>query len=200
MFSDVTDDRASLRQMMREHRRRLGPAHRLAAAESIAARLLSLPFAPSAGYVGGYWAMDGEIALHAWQLRLPDEVAYCLPMLHEDGTLRFAPWRVGEALGTNRYGIPEPAIAIESALRAEEMTMIVAPSVGFDDTGHRLGMGGGWYDRTLAFRRDRAAPPWFVGAAFSTQRLASLRTESWDVALDAVCTESDSHLFSTSPA
>ena len=144
--------------------------------------------------------MDGEIALHAWQLRLPHDVVYCLPMLHEGGSLRFAPWRVGDPLGTNRYGIPEPAIAIETALRAEDMTMIVAPSVAFDGAGHRLGMGGGWYDRTLAFRRDRAAPPWVVGAAFSTQRLASLRPEPWDVALDAVCTESDSHLFFAAPA
>lgn len=181
--------RDALRRELRERRRQLPPATRIAGAEALAARLSALPFAPTAGHVAGYWAMDGEIALHVWQLRLPPEVRYCLPVLGDDSLLRFAPWRPGEDLVANRYGIPEPASA--EPLPAAAMALIVTPLVGFDPAGHRLGMGGGWYDRTLAFRRDLAAPPWLVGAGFSVQRCDALPTEAWDVPLDAVCTETD---------
>ena len=102
----------------------------------------------------------------------------------------FRAWRPGEALVANRFGIPEPAEA--EILPAEAMAMIVMPLVGFDARGQRLGMGGGWYDRSLAFRLDRPAPPpWLVGAGFAVQRVDALPIESWDVPLDAVCTESD---------
>lgn len=187
--------RAMLRRTLRERRRQLPPATRMAAAEALSARLLALPFAPRTGHVAGYWAMDGEIALHVWQLRLPPTLRYCLPVLGDDGLLRFAPWRPGEDLVANRYGIPEP---VAEPLPAAAMALIVTPLVGFDAAGHRLGMGGGWYDRTLAFRRDAGAPPWLVGAGFSTQRVDALAPETWDVPLDAVCTESDTLTFAAS--
>ncbi len=182
-------DRAALRKTLRERRRSLPPQRRIAAAETLAGHLLALPFLPTSGYVAGYWAMDGEIGLHALQLRLPAALIYCLPLLHEDGTLRFAPWRAGDPLVTNRYGIPEPDVTPAGALRAQDMAALVMPLVGFDDDCHRLGMGGGWYDRSLAFRHQRPAPPWLVGAAFATQRVDALPRETWDVRLDAVCCE-----------
>ena len=187
-------DRHALRRELRERRRALPAATRIAAAETLADRLLALPFVPASGHVAGYWAMDGEIGLHAFQLRLPDPLAYCLPVLHDDGTLRFAPWRAGDALVTNRYGIPEPDVASANALRAEDMALIVLPLVGFAADCHRLGMGGGWYDRSLAFRHANAAPPWLVGAAFETQRIESVAAAAWDVRLDAVCTEAATYL------
>jgi 5-formyltetrahydrofolate cyclo-ligase len=191
--------RDTLRRELRAKRRALPAAIRIAAAEALAARLLTLPYAPLSGPVAGYWAMDGEIALHAWQMRLPRECTYCLPVLHDDGRLRFAPWRAGAALSTNRFGIPEPDVPASSLLAAEAMALVVAPLVAFDARGHRLGMGGGWYDRTFAFRRERAAPPHLVGAAFAAQQVESVFPESWDMPLDALCTESDTHLFQATP-
>lgn len=185
----MTSDRDALRRELRAQRRALTAPHRIAAADALAARLLALPFAPATGYVAGYWAMDGEIALHAWQTRLPPGCAYCLPVLQPDA-LRFAPWRFGDALVTNRYGIPEPDVAPSSLLDAQDLSMIVLPLVGFDARGQRLGMGGGWYDRTLAFRLESPAPPLLVGAAFDEQRIDALDAAAWDVALDAVCTPS----------
>ena len=178
----------------------MSPSQRIAAAEAVADRLLHLPFAPAAGHVAGYWALDAEIALHAWQLRLPPAVIYCLPVLHEDQRLRFAPWRSGDALVSNRYGIPEPEIASTSLLDADAMQLVAVPTVGFDTTCHRLGMGGGWYDRTFAFRHDCPAPPWLAGVAFSTQRIDALPQQVWDVQLDAICTESESFIADPQPA
>lgn len=185
----MTSDRDALRRELRQRRRAIPPSERIAAADALAQRLFSLPFAPTRGYVAGYWAMDGEIALHSWQIRLPPGLVYCLPVLHEGTQLRFSPWRPGDALVTNRYGIPEPDVASSSALEPGAMAMIAVPLVGFDGDGNRLGMGGGWYDRSLAFRQAQAAPPWLVGVGFSAQRIDALARETWDVPVDAICTE-----------
>ena len=151
-------ERRQQRQDLRAQRRALPAAQRIAAADALAQHLLSLPFAPQSGYVAGYWAMDGEIALHAWQLRLPRDCVYCLPVLCDDQRLRFAPWRAGDGLVSNRHGIPEPDVAASSLLEADALSLVVLPLVGFDVAGNRLGMGGGWYDRSFAFRHERARP------------------------------------------
>ena len=187
-------DRVLLRRELRQRRRDLPAATRIAAANALADHLLALPFLPSSGFVAGYWAMDGEIGLHGFQMRLPPALTYCLPMLHADESLRFAPWRAGAPLVTNRFGIPEPDLDPDDALPASEMAMLVLPLVGFDARGARLGMGGGWYDRSLAFRHARAAPPWLVGAGFAVQQVEALPLEAWDVRLDAVCSEAATHI------
>lgn len=194
MTDDFPAQRRHLRDRMRQQRRQLSPAQRVSAANTLAANLLALPFAPQSGYVAGYWAMDGEIALHAWQLNLPTKCIYCLPVL--DGErLGFSPWRPGDPLVNNRYGIPEPDISSGSLLSPEDLTLVVLPLVAFDLQGARLGMGGGWYDRTFAFRKDRAGPPWLVGAGFELQQHDAIETAAWDVPLDAVCFEAGSWDF-----
>lgn len=187
----MTADRDALRRELRARRRAIPAAQRIAAADALADRLRALPFLPEAGYAAGYWAMDGEIGLHNWQMRLPAGLIYCLPLLRADNTLGFAPWRAGDPLVTNRYGIPEPDVDPASSLDADAMALVLMPLVGFDAAGLRLGMGGGWYDRSFAFRQQRAAPPWLVGVGFEAQRVPALTAQAWDVPVDAVCTESD---------
>lgn len=189
----MTADRDRLRRELRARRRELPAAHRIAAADALAARLFALPFAPERGYVAGYWAMDGEIALHAWQLQLPRTCVYCLPVLADDQMLRFAPWRPGDALVSNRFGIPEPDVEPASALPASDMAFVAMPLVGFDAQGARLGMGGGWYDRSFAFRRANPQPPWLVGVGFESQRVDAIAAQDWDVRPDAICTESTTY-------
>lgn len=193
----MTSDRASLRTGLRAQRRAIPAPQRIAAADALANRLLALAFAPATGYVAGYWAMDGEIALHSWQLRLPRELVYCLPVLHEENQLRFAPWRPGDPLVTNRFGIPEPDVDPASALPAQAMSLVAMPLVGFDPGGRRLGMGGGWYDRSFAFRNAAMPPPWLVGVGFEAQCVDALDAESWDVLPDAICTETRTLLADT---
>jgi 5-formyltetrahydrofolate cyclo-ligase len=191
--------RAPLRSELRQRRRAIPAPARIAAAERLAAHLLALPILPAAGDVAGYWAMDGEIALHAFQLQLPRGLRWCLPVLSDDG-LRFARWRPGEPLAPNRFGIPEPAVTADALLEPSRMALVLVPLVGFDARGRRLGMGGGWYDRAFAYRNEASGgrarhPPWLVGTAFASQQVEALEAESWDVALDAVCTERDTFLF-----
>ena len=191
-----------LRRRLRDARRSVGAGDRLAAADAVARGLLALPFAPTQGYVAGYWAVDGEVPLHAWQLRLPKACVYCLPVLNKggldesDNTLRFAPFHAGDDTRPNRFGIPEPVLESSSLLQVTDMALIVLPLTGFDANGHRLGMGGGWYDRSL--RDHRAAPPHLVGVGFDCQRVDALQPREWDVPCDAIVTESTTYLRETS--
>ena len=179
--------RAQLRAELRARRATLRPGDRLAAADAVARHLGEQPGLREPGYVGGYWAVNGELPLHAVQLRLAPGQVWCLPVLQADGGLRFAPWRAGDAMAPNRYGIPEPAS--DTTLAPQELSLVLLPLLGFDRRGGRLGMGGGYYDRAFHFRRDQAAPPRLVGVGYACQELPALDVEAWDVRLDGVVTE-----------
>jgi len=185
----LTLSRAQLRRELRARRAALTPGLRLAAADAVARHLGHQTELREPGYVGGYWAVNGELPLHAVQLRLAPGQVWCLPVLQPDGGLRFSPWRAGDPLQPNRYGIPEPVLAHESTLAPDQLTWVLLPLLGFDRRGGRLGMGGGGYDRAFAFRRDGAPPPLLVGVGYGFQELPALAVEPWDVALDAIATE-----------
>ena len=183
------DPRREARRRLRERRLAAPPAERMAAAEAIAGALIAHPRFPASGYVGGYWAMRGEVPLHLLQMRLPAGLSWCLPCVQPGGLLMVAPWRPGDPLVANAYGIPEPDLERASLLPPQAMALVVLPLLGFTADGQRLGMGGGYYDRSFAFRQQAPAPPWLVGAAYSFQRLDFLEAQSWDVRLDAIATE-----------
>ena len=178
-----------LRVALRRQRLALPPAQRMAAAECIANFLLADPAFPSSGYIAGYWAMGGELPLHVLQMRLGAARVWCLPCIQEDGSLQFTPWAPGDDLVSNRFGIPEPTLSSTSRLPASAMAAVLLPLLGFTRAGQRLGMGGGYYDRSLAFRVDEPAPPLLVGVGYSFQELDTLPVDPWDVTLDAVVTE-----------
>ncbi len=178
-----------LRKRLRAMRLALPAAARMRAAEAVVPHLLSLAELRSPGYVAGYWAMHGELPLHVLQMRLPAGVVWCLPCIQAGGSLRFAPWRPGDPLVSNQFGIPEPDLSPDALLRAEDMAAIVVPLLGFNRAGQRLGMGGGFYDRTLAFRKSAAMPPRLVGVGYATQEVADLPVDDWDVRLDTVVTD-----------
>jgi 5-formyltetrahydrofolate cyclo-ligase len=94
-------------------------------------------------------------------------------------------------LVTNRYGIPEPNVATGSLLEAQELHLALVPLLGFDRRGHRLGMGGGYYDRSFAFRHESPAPPTLIGIGYAMQELPPIAEQHWDVPLDAVVTENE---------
>jgi 5-formyltetrahydrofolate cyclo-ligase len=182
-----SESREAQRTRLRSLRRGIDARGRLAAGAAIAQQLRPL----LRGYVAGYWAVDGEVPLHAL-LSGPRDFVYCLPVLQPGKTLRFAPWRAGDALVQNRHGIPEPDLAAESLLDPAALDVVLLPLLGFDRRGNRLGTGGGYYDRSFAFLRalaDGAPRPRLVGIAHALQELPAIAAEAWDVPLDLVVTE-----------
>jgi 5-formyltetrahydrofolate cyclo-ligase len=190
-------DKLQLRRQVRTRRNTQSPAAARAAAFSAARRLWSLPCLARARRLALYLPANGELdctplILQAWRRgRL-----VFLPVI-AGSTLRFAPFHPGSELRANRFGIPEPVTPLRTWRSARQLDVIVAPLVAFDSAGRRLGMGGGFYDRTLAFltRRSHGRSPHFIGLAFEMQRIAKLPSDAWDVPLDAVVTESATHRF-----
>ncbi len=158
------------------------------AARHLARRLARLPALKSARRIALYWPMDGEIDPRPLRARLPGATFY-LPVLQAwpPATLRFARWTPGQRLACNRFGIPEPRGGACRGARA--LDAVVMPLTGFDARGNRLGMGGGFYDRTLAFARAGGRRPWRVGVAHACQQVAVLPVAVWDVAPHLIVTD-----------
>lgn len=104
--------------------------------------------------------------------------------------VRYPRWTPGQALAwiaptgwrSGRRGLPIPE-GPEGPMRAGDL--VVVPGLAFDDYGHRLGQGGGAYDRSLAARDDVLA----IGLGFAFQRVRRVPREPWDVPLHAVATD-----------
>jgi len=105
-----------------------------------------------------------------------------LPVLHNDH-LVFKEYFRDTIMQLNRYGIPEPQQT--STIPIEQLEMVLMPLVGFDLNGNRLGMGGGYYDKTFAIVNK----PLLMGVAYECQRIESLPVDHWDVPLNLVLTE-----------
>ena len=173
----------------------MDPRSRLQAAAAVARHLQPLL---GDGRVAGYWACDGELPLHALIPLLAPE-RYALPVTQSGRRMHFAPWQTGDALRTNRYGIPEPDT--QTVWSPEQLDVVILPLVAFNRRGDRLGMGGGYYDRAFAFLHDRARgqKPLLVGAAYAFQEVPDLSSEPWDVPLDHIVTEQEL-IHATRPA
>lgn len=100
--------------------------------------------------------------------------------------LQWHRWQPGEPLGSGAYGIQEPA-PTAAAIAPRSADLILVPAVGCDVQGHRLGYGGGYYDRALSLPGMQQIPT--VGIVFDFALLPELPQDPWDHPLDAVCSE-----------
>ena len=188
---DATAQRRELRQRLADQRRALSPADRINAAQGLRRSLEQLPEYLTDLRVAGYWASQGELPLN---LVIPPLATrgqqFLLPVISRGRQLRFAPWRAGDPVQPNRYGIPEP-VAPTELLEPFRLDLVLVPLLGFDRRGNRLGQGGGYYDRSFAFLNEQVRPtePLLVGIAYAFQELPGVEEEAWDVPLDFVATE-----------
>jgi 5-formyltetrahydrofolate cyclo-ligase len=177
-----------VRGRLRRHRRALGGLAQRLAARRLARALARHPWFAAADAVAGYIAADGEIdpaPLLRVALALGKQVY--LPVLRDGDHLLFGRYRRGQRMRRNRFGISEP---IGERRPPWALDLVLLPLVGFDRLGGRLGMGGGFYDRSFAFlRADRRRSPRLLGLAHHFQEVAQLPREPWDVPLAAVVTD-----------
>lgn len=177
-----------MRRELRATRRVIPESRRRENARALARRLARLHEFRAAGSVAAYVANDGEIdPAPALALARRMGKRTLLPVLR-GAALGFVTHAADQRLVPNRFGIPEPAAGDLLAPRA--LDVVLVPLVGFDGHGNRLGMGGGFYDRTFAFLRHRTRwrRPHLVGVAHEEQRVDSLEARSWDVRLDVIIT------------
>lgn len=181
----------SLRQQLRRARRQLSNHERMHAEQQINQILCQSLIKPSALNIAAYLPNDGEVNVQpaiqrAWSLGH----RVWLPAVNShDNTLRFVAYRPDSELITEkRFGLLQPTN--EASIAANQLDRAWMPLVGFAESGARLGMGGGFYDR--CFARKRCFPklkPNLIGIAFELQRCNQLPQQPWDVTLDCIITE-----------
>ncbi len=185
--------RQQLRQHFRARRRALTARQQQAAAERLALLACTWDAFLRASHIAAYLPNDGEIdpgplVRTAWRL---GKRVY-LPVLRpfSPPALWFVRYRPRQPMVPNRYGIPEPAGRLQP-VSLRRLDLILTPLVAFDDLGNRLGMGGGYYDRSLAplQRHPRWQKPRLAGLAHQLQQADALPEQPWDVPLSAILTD-----------
>lgn len=182
--------RKALRTELRAARRQLSAPQQTLAAEGVSCQL-SQHFSNSCRLkMGVYLANDGEVDLSHFINSTQKLFSFSLPVLHPicKGHLLFLEYLSDTHLTNNKYGILEPELACHHVVPTHELDVILMPLVGFDNDGNRLGMGGGYYDRTLAYTRHAIKKPMLIGVAHDLQRVDRLPYASWDIPLNAIVT------------
>jgi 5-formyltetrahydrofolate cyclo-ligase len=186
---------ARQRSVVRRRRHKLGIGAQSRAARELAKKVCALPEYSEAKRIALYLSSDSEINCRfiikaAWRagkqcflpvLRTND------PLAHQMDFVSFTP---GSSLRLNRYGILEPKKGAKTA--ASALDLVIVPLVSFDRNGHRIGMGGGYYDRAFEFTRmppkamGRPKLPMLVGVAYHLQELPMIQPKPWDVRLSSI--------------
>ncbi|MBM4203929.1 MAG: 5-formyltetrahydrofolate cyclo-ligase [Gammaproteobacteria bacterium] len=187
----------TLRRQFRNSRRALSTAQQQANATSISQHLIRGNLLLRCKRIGVFMAADGEpdtlpIIGRLWAMNK----VVGLPVIRDIGeTLEFFSFDPGMNLVPGRFDIPVPPDEA-TYLPLLSLDLLLAPLVAFDAHGTRLGMGGGYYDRTLG-PLHRALRPKLIGLAHEVQRSeAPLPRSANDVPLHAVITETGLHTFS----
>lgn len=182
-------ERQQIRTQIRRQRQALSPQQQQQAAQQVAERALSFPLLAQARNVALFLSFDGELDTRPLISRLwqRGQQVY-LPVLHpfSTGQLLFIRYLPDTPLIPNRYGIPEPSLNLTELAPLDTLDIILVPLVAFDARGQRLGMGGGFYDRTLQHWQQHGVLP--AGLAHCCQQVPALPTEQWDIPLPVIIT------------
>ncbi|CDZ76903.1 5-formyltetrahydrofolate cyclo-ligase family protein [Legionella massiliensis] len=180
----------ALRRSRRQIRENLSIEYQHAASTRVCSRIRGLEQYRQAKRIALYHAMGGEIDLYAIWNSAPLQGKFCyFPVLNDDKTLLFLPATPATPFIKNRYGIDEPDVPKSEAISPTSLDIIFLPLVVFDDYGTRLGMGAGYYDRTLA----KVNHPMLMGIAYEFQHYPYIEPHSWDIPLTGIITQSKIH-------
>ena len=190
--------RQAIRNEIRRQRQALSQRQQEHAARALGRQFVGSSVFRNAHRIGCYLANDGELDLSMVMARIQSMNKRCyLPVLDTLGSNRlwFAPFDSTTCLQVNGFGIPEPMVSPRQYVLASRLDLILLPLVAFDDQGNRLGMGGGFYDRSLAYlrRRQHWFKPHLYGIAHEFQRVDRLECASWDVPLHGIATDQGIH-------
>ena len=185
----ISQQRQQIRNRIRKIRQNLTALEQQQAEQRVTLQALQFIEQRQAQHIGLYLSFDSEISTHTlihalWQ---QNKQVY-LPVLHPfcAGYLLFLHYQPDTLMMKNQFGIPEPLLNVKHIIPIDELDIIFTPLVAFDKQGNRLGMGGGFYDRTLQDWQHKPFIP--VGLAHRCQEVEQLPIESWDMPLFSVLT------------
>lgn len=184
-------NRKTLRARFRQKRQMLSLSEQEKAACALMESFCSSEWFTAFQRFAVYMANDGEVnpAPIVERLWLAQKTCY-LPVLTGVGSnriLEFKSYQPDTKLAPNHFGILEPQTSED--IRVTELDIVFTPLVAFDPYGNRLGMGGGYYDKTFQNLSSPHKKPYLIGLAYEFQKLDYLQNEPWDVPLEGVFTE-----------
>ena len=175
-----------LRRQLRERRKSVNIPTRKIKGKNILHQCQKNGLFKSAKHIAIFTPNDGEVETEN-TIDFLKKRGYCvyLPILAGE-KLKFA--KIGKYFRKNRFGINEPVST--TIMGAHQINLILMPLVGFDKYKNRLGMGGGFYDKTLGFQKNRLnySVPKLFGLAFDCQEVEQLDTMPWDVPVNGIIT------------
>ncbi|MDA8776078.1 5-formyltetrahydrofolate cyclo-ligase [Alphaproteobacteria bacterium] len=191
-MDDKDQMRRALAAQRSAHHKAHGEAEAQALAEFMSSNADKQLGAISDKIIAAYLPMGGELDPRPLMQALrKNGNSICLPVcINEDAPLVFRRYRHNDALLPDDMGIAAPRAT------AQQVTpdIVLLPLLAFDGQGHRLGRGGGFYDRTLAELKKRSDCR-FIGLAFDMQMVDKCPIAPHDEALHAVLTPSKRHDF-----
>ena len=137
-------------------------------------------------YVGSYIDYNSELSTNAIHKYLIEKnLNICLPKIdYQTNEINFFKYSTGTKLIKNKYNILEPEITNEIIFPK----LVLVPLLAFNESGFRLGYGGGFYDKYFSFQEEKEIIK--VGLGFSFQNVYEIPIESHDQKLDWILTES----------
>ncbi|MEM7196086.1 MAG: 5-formyltetrahydrofolate cyclo-ligase [Pseudomonadota bacterium] len=192
-------DKNQLRRTLREKRRHLTVEQQGVAAKGLINQLATVEQFVSGERVALYLTNDGEISPEEacnWLWAHERQVFLPIVIQGDGNRLLFAPYELTTTFEYNRFGIPEPQVDAGQLIEASLLDLVLLPLVGFDDAGNRIGMGGGFYDRTFEFVREQGlSKPAMIGLSHEVQKVRSIDSERWDIPLSMVVTDQKVYRF-----
>ena len=193
-------DKAALRRVLRARRKAVDASTRAVAGRALVRLALRHRLLTRGSRIGLYFPAKGEIdVLPLLERAMKMGVQCYFPIVPARGKKKLWFSRLGKRPSwvLNRYGIPEHQHPLTARLRVKRLDLLFMPLLGFDLRGYRLGMGGGYYDASLAhLKRFRAwKRPRVLGVAFSVQQVGRVPDDPWDIPLDGVLTEREYRQF-----
>ena len=119
---------------------------------------------------------------------------FYLPILSKRNKnhLEFALYNKATSMKLNCFNIPEPDVDSDALLTdLKKLDAVIMPVVAIDRSGNRIGMGGGFYDRTFAFRKSERSKPELIAFAYDFQLTKQQNPQVWDVPADTVALQSE---------
>ena len=182
----LAENKKALRASIKQKRRALSIEYRQQASRKMKAELTRLPCYQAAEYIMLYMAMQDEVQLDELiAMVLKDGKKAAIPLVTGAGLMEAVELSDMADLVPDKYGIKTVSEEKRRLIAPDKIDLIIVPGVAFDKAGHRLGMGGGFYDRFMlrASRAVRAA------LAYDCQLLAAVPAEVHDLTVDYIITE-----------
>ena len=175
-----------IRSSIQSNRLALSPHQVEEFSAQIRVPFLSLETYARAGTIGCYVSVKNEVDTKGIILdALSKGKRVSVPLTGPEGALSHVEIRSLDELKPARFGLLEPSTSNTDEICPGELDLVVVPGVGFDKSCNRIGFGAGYYDRYL-----EQVPASKVGLAYDFQILEEVPTESHDVQLDIVITQS----------